>query len=78
VNPDVPAVPAHPTTAMAPDVLIAIITADAKAPASTFRHPTKFSVLDMRTPPLRGHTKAPVASILTVYGKLMTSGFVVT
>jgi hypothetical protein len=28
----------------------------------------------MRAPPLRGHTKAPVASILTVYGKLMASG----
>jgi hypothetical protein len=43
VNPDVPAVPAHPTTAIAPDVLMAIITADAKAPASALRHPTKIS-----------------------------------
>jgi hypothetical protein len=50
LNPDVPAVPAHPTTAIAPDVLIAIIAADTKAPASNFRHPSKFSDLDMRTP----------------------------
>jgi hypothetical protein len=35
VNPDVPAVPAHPTTAIAPDVLMAIIAAQAKAPART-------------------------------------------
>jgi hypothetical protein len=54
---------------------MAIITADAKAPASTFRHPTKFSILDMRTPPPAGpYPKPQVASILIVYGKLMSTG----
>jgi len=42
VTADVPAVPAHPTTAKAPDVLIPIITAEAKVPASTFRQPSNF------------------------------------
>jgi hypothetical protein len=50
VNPDVPAVPAHPTTAIAPDVLMAIITADTKAPARTLRNPTKSTLFDMRPP----------------------------
>jgi hypothetical protein len=74
VNPDVPAVPAHPTTAMAPDVLMAIIAADAKAPANTFRHLTKFSILDMRTPSRSEHTQAPGTLLLTVYENLRELG----
>jgi hypothetical protein len=60
VNPDVPAVPAHPTTAIAPDVLIAIIAADAKAPANSFRQLNKFSIFDMRTPSRSEHTQLQV------------------